>query len=63
MLGGQLLYDEGMYVTLQGYPLVPRDMGVLRATPTVSNTWDEVHALVESMDRTVHTLRREGLTP
>jgi len=63
MRGGQLLYDEGMYVTLQGYPLVPRDMGVLRATPTVSNTWDEVHALVESMDRTVHTLRREGLTP
>ncbi len=63
MRGGQLLFEEGMYVTLQGYPLVPRDMGVLRATPTVSNTWDEVRALVESMDRTVQTLRREGLTP
>lgn len=60
--GGQLLFDEGMYVTLQGYPLVAKDKGVLRATPTVANTWDEVHALVDAMERTVSTLRREGLT-
>lgn len=59
--GGQLLFDEGIYVTLQGYPLVPKDMGVLRATPTVANTWDEVHHLVEAMDRTLTTLRKEGL--
>jgi len=59
--GGQLLYDEGIYVTLQGYPLVPKDMGVLRATPTVSNTEQEVQHLIEAMDRTVQTLRREGL--
>lgn len=31
--GGQLLFEEGINVTLQGYPLVPRDKGVLRATP------------------------------
>jgi 8-amino-7-oxononanoate synthase len=61
--GGQLLYDEGIYVTLQGYPLVPRDMGVLRATPTVANTWDEVHHLVDAMDRTVKRLRDERLMP
>jgi 8-amino-7-oxononanoate synthase len=60
--GGQLLFDEGMYVTLQGYPLVAKDKGVLRATPTVANTWDEVHALVDAMERTVRTLKREGLT-
>lgn len=60
--GGQLLFQEGMYVTLQGYPLVAKDKGVLRATPTVANTWDEVHALIEAMQRTVTTLRREGLT-
>ena len=63
MRGGQLLFDEGMYVTLQGYPLVAKDKGVLRATPTVANTWDEVHALVDAVDRTVATLRKEGLTP
>lgn len=61
--GGQLLYDEGMYVTLQGYPLVPRDKGVLRATPTVANTDDEVAALIAAMNRTVSALRKEGLTP
>ena len=61
--GGQLLYDEGVYVTLQGYPLVPRDKGVLRATPTVANTPAEVEHLIDAVDRTVQTLRKEGLTP
>ncbi len=61
--GGQLLYDEGIYVTLQGYPLVPRDKGVLRATPTVANTAVEVEQLIDAMERTVRTLRAEGLTP
>ena len=61
--GGQLQYDEGIYVTLQGYPLVPRDKGVLRATPTVANTALEVEQLIDAMERTVKTLRAEGLTP
>jgi 8-amino-7-oxononanoate synthase len=61
--GGQLLWDEGIYVTLQSWPLVPRDRGVLRATPTAANTDEEVVQLIEAMTRTVGTLRREGLTP
>jgi 8-amino-7-oxononanoate synthase len=61
--GGQLLFDEGIFVTLQSYPLVPRDQGVLRATPTVANTWGEVEHLVEAMTRTVGRLRLEGLCP
>lgn len=60
--GGQLLYEEGVYVTLQSYPLVPRDQGVLRATPTVANTRAEVEHLIEAMDRTVRRLHEEGLT-
>jgi 8-amino-7-oxononanoate synthase len=54
--GGRLLFEEGIYLTLQGYPLVPRDQGVLRATPTVANTWDQVEHLVEAMDRVVRRL-------
>jgi 8-amino-7-oxononanoate synthase len=59
--GGQLLDDEGIYVTLQGYPLVPKDRGVLRATPTVANNDDEVHQLIEAMARVHAKLRAEGL--
>jgi 7-keto-8-aminopelargonate synthetase-like enzyme len=63
MRGGQLLFQEGYYVTLQSYPLVPIDQGVLRATPTVSNTEAEVDGLIDAMERTVRTLEAEGLTP
>jgi 8-amino-7-oxononanoate synthase len=49
--GGRLLFEEGIYLTLQGYPLVPRDRGVLRATPTAANTWGQVEHLVEAMAR------------
>jgi len=54
--GGQLLFDEGIYLTLQAYPLVPRDKGVLRVTPTVANTWDQVQHLLEAMERVVGKL-------
>jgi 8-amino-7-oxononanoate synthase len=54
--GGQLLFEEGIYLTLQGYPLVPRDRGVLRATPTVANTWGQVEHLLEAMERVYQTL-------
>jgi 8-amino-7-oxononanoate synthase len=58
--GGQLLFEEGIYLTLQGYPLVPRDKGVLRATPTVANTWGQVEHLIEAMDRVYQALRAGG---
>jgi 8-amino-7-oxononanoate synthase len=54
--GGQLLFEEGVYVTLQAYPLVPRDRGVLRATPTVANTPEQVEHLIAAMGRTVGAL-------
>jgi 8-amino-7-oxononanoate synthase len=47
--GGELLLEAGVNVTLQGYPLVPRDKGVLRATPTAANTWEEVETLIRVM--------------
>jgi 8-amino-7-oxononanoate synthase len=61
--GGQLLFDEGFYCTLQGYPLVPRDKGVLRCTPTVANTDDEVQELVAAVARVYERLIDEGLVP
>jgi 8-amino-7-oxononanoate synthase len=56
--GGQLLFEEGIYLTLQAYPLVPRDKGVLRATPTVANSSEQVAHLVAAMERVVRTLKR-----
>jgi 8-amino-7-oxononanoate synthase len=56
--GGQLLFDEGLYVTLQAYPLVPRDRGVLRVTPTVANTWEQVEHLLGGMERVVGALNK-----
>jgi 8-amino-7-oxononanoate synthase len=55
--GGQLLFEEGIYVTLQGYPLVPRDRGVLRATPTVANTPEQIEHLLDVMPRVCAALR------
>ena len=54
--GGQLLFEHGIYVTLQGYPLVPRDRGVLRVTPTAANSWDQVERLIEAMHHVCQTL-------
>jgi 8-amino-7-oxononanoate synthase len=61
--GGQLLFEEGIYVTLQGYPLVPRDRGVLRATPTVANTWDQVERLLAAMRNVSTDLRPLAVSP
>jgi len=58
--GGQLLLERGINLTLQGYPLVPRDRGVLRATPTVANTWGEIEQLTTAMREVFAVLRSEG---
>ncbi|MBL9038141.1 MAG: aminotransferase class I/II-fold pyridoxal phosphate-dependent enzyme, partial [Archangium sp.] len=47
--GGAMLFDEGINVTMQAYPVVPKDKGVLRATPTAANTEAEVQHLVAAM--------------
>ncbi len=59
--GGELLYEAGINVTLQGYPLVPRDKGVLRATPTAANTPDEIEALIRVMGEVHSRLDAEGV--
>jgi 8-amino-7-oxononanoate synthase len=58
--GGRLLYERGVNVTLQGYPLVPRGRGVLRATPTAANTWGEIEQLVAAVTEAHDILRSEG---
>jgi 8-amino-7-oxononanoate synthase len=59
--GGELLYEAGVNATLQGYPLVPRGRGVLRATPTAANTWDEVETLIDVMGEVYARLDAEGV--
>ncbi len=54
--GGQLLFDAGINVTMQAYPVVPKDRGVLRATPTAANTWAEVEHLIGAMRHVHQTL-------
>jgi len=58
--GGQLLFERGIQLTLQGYPLVPRGRGVLRATPTAANTWSEVEQLTTAMTQVHHLLAAEA---
>ncbi|HXK18106.1 MAG TPA: pyridoxal phosphate-dependent aminotransferase family protein [Polyangiaceae bacterium] len=57
--GGQLLFQRGIQLTLQGYPLVPRGRGVLRATPTAANTWSEVEQLTRAMAEVHELLQAE----
>lgn len=57
--GGQLLFERGIQLTLQGYPLVPRGRGVLRATPTAANTWAEVEQLTTAMSEVQRLLEAE----
>jgi 8-amino-7-oxononanoate synthase len=52
--GGAMLFDAGINVTMQAYPIVPKDKGVLRATPTAANTMSEVEHLISAMTA-VHT--------
>ena len=47
--GGRLLYDRGFLATMQAYPVVPRDRGVLRFTVTSANTEAQVDALLGAM--------------
>lgn len=49
--GGALLFEEGINVTMQAYPVVPKDKGVLRATPTAANTMEEVEHLIAAMTK------------
>ncbi|MFT3712966.1 MAG: pyridoxal phosphate-dependent aminotransferase family protein [Archangium sp.] len=55
--GGQLLFDDGINVTMQAYPIVPKDKGVLRATPTAANTVEEVDHLISAMGRVFAALK------
>ncbi len=47
--GGRFLYERGFMATMQAYPVVPRDRGVLRFTVTSANTDDEVASLLDAM--------------
>jgi 8-amino-7-oxononanoate synthase len=43
---GRYLYDEGIYVTMAAYPLVPKDEVGFRIQITAANTDDEVEQLI-----------------
>jgi 8-amino-7-oxononanoate synthase len=48
---GKFLFDNGIYVTLAAYPLVPRDEVGFRIQLTAANTWSEVDHLVDVLAR------------
>jgi 8-amino-7-oxononanoate synthase len=50
---GRFLFDNGIYVTLAAYPLVPRDEVGFRIQMTAANTDAEVEQLLDVLDRLV----------
>jgi 8-amino-7-oxononanoate synthase len=48
---GRFLFENGIYVTLAAYPLVPRDEVGFRIQLTAANTWREVDDLVDVLAR------------
>jgi 8-amino-7-oxononanoate synthase len=50
---GRFLFENGIYVTLAAYPLVPRDEVGFRIQMTAANTDAEVEQLLDVLDRLV----------
>jgi 8-amino-7-oxononanoate synthase len=48
---GRFLFDEGVYVTLAAYPLVPKDEVGFRVQLTAANTDAEVDSLIATLER------------
>ena len=48
---GKFLAENGIYVTLQAYPVVPKDRGVIRMTVTAANTDEQVAYLIDVLAR------------
>jgi 8-amino-7-oxononanoate synthase len=48
---GRFLFENGVYVTLAAYPLVPRAEVGFRIQITAANTWDEIDHLVDVLGR------------
>jgi len=46
---GRFLFDQGIYVTLAAYPLVPRDEVGFRVQLTSANTDEQIERLVETL--------------
>jgi 7-keto-8-aminopelargonate synthetase-like enzyme len=50
---GQYLFDQGIYVTLAAYPLVPRNQVGFRIQITAANTIDEIEQLCDVLTQMV----------
>ena len=48
---GRFLFDNGIYVTLAAYPLVPKDEVGFRIQVTAANGDDEIDELIDVLDR------------
>jgi len=51
---GRFLFDNGIYVTLAAYPLVPRAEVGFRVQVTAANSDAEIEQLVDVLDRLVN---------
>jgi 7-keto-8-aminopelargonate synthetase-like enzyme len=62
---GDFLFDQGIYVTLAAYPLVPRDQVGFRIQVTAANHDDEIEELTQALKGVAgrFELQRESQTP
>jgi 8-amino-7-oxononanoate synthase len=60
---GRFLFDNGIYVTLAAYPLVPRDEVGFRIQLTAANTDAEVEQLLDVLDRLVERFDLQPARP
>jgi 8-amino-7-oxononanoate synthase len=51
---GRFLFDNGIYVTLAAYPLVPRSEVGFRVQVTAANTDAEIEELIDVLGRLVN---------
>jgi 8-amino-7-oxononanoate synthase len=60
---GRFLFDNGIYVTLAAYPLVPRDEVGFRIQMTAANTGAEVEQLLDVIGRLVNRFDLQPARP
>jgi 8-amino-7-oxononanoate synthase len=60
---GRFLFDNGIYVTLAAYPLVPRNEVGFRIQLTAANTDAEVEQLLDVLDRLVNQFDLQPARP
>jgi 8-amino-7-oxononanoate synthase len=60
---GTHLFDQGIYVTMAAYPLVPRDEVGFRIQVTAANTDEQIDALIDTLGSLADRFQMQGARP